>query len=264
MTNNTIFLYRRDLRLFQIIDNKEDFTLVWLDKYIDDSTKTQHLQTSLQQLNNYVQFFTDIKLCLNFIQTIKYEKLFLILSPSISIEVLQQIHSLSLLNSVFIFCYCEQDNCDQYVLLPKIYCKIVGLFRDKETLLKSIKHSLDLAKRQIRAFNLFDQQEQKTAKDLTTNQASFLWYQLLIIVLRKMPHNQCAKEQMLAMCRDYYRNDIHELEKIRVFSETYSSDKAIEWFTANSFIYRLLNKALRTEDVHLLHLFRFYITDLCT
>ncbi|CAF1005706.1 unnamed protein product, partial [Didymodactylos carnosus] len=41
------------------------------------------------------------------------------------------------------------------------------------------------------------------------------------------------------------------------------SDKAIEWYTRDSFVYRLINHAFRTEDIALWYLFRFYIIDLC-
>jgi tetratricopeptide (TPR) repeat protein len=50
---------------------------------------------------------------------------------------------------------------------------------------------------------------------------------------------------------------------IEQFRTQYTRDKAVEWYTAASFIYRLINKALRTEDIELLYLFRLYIVDLC-
>ncbi|CAF1349436.1 unnamed protein product [Adineta steineri] len=40
--------------------------------------------------------------------------------------------------------------------------------------------------------------------------------------------------------------------------------KAIEWYTDECFLYKLLNKALRTEDIELLFTFRFFIIDLCS
>ncbi|CAF1351791.1 unnamed protein product [Rotaria sordida] len=80
-----------------------------------------------------------------------------------------------------------------------------------------------------------------------------------------MPKTNQAKYEMLDYCRDYYRtqDDKNELEKIQKFRMTYTSDKAIEWYTDEGFLYKLLNKALRTEDIDLLYLFRFFIIDLC-
>ena len=37
---------------------------------------------------------------------------------------------------------------------------------------------------------------------------------------------------------------------------------ALWWYTRESFIYRILNKALRIQNIDLLFLFRFYIRDI--
>lgn len=42
------------------------------------------------------------------------------------------------------------------------------------------------------------------------------------------------------------------------------ADDAIVWYSKQSFVYRLVNKALRTEDIDVLYRFRVYITDLRT
>mgnify|MGYP000274180410 CR=1 FL=1 len=68
---------------------------------------------------------------------------------------------------------------------------------------------------------------------------------------------------MLTKCKDFYRRNPKELAKINLFRSTYTSDRAIDWYTEDCFVYRLVNQAFRTEDVTLWYLFRFYITDLC-
>src|SRR5205823_6446303 len=65
------------------------------------------------------------------------------------------------------------------------------------------------------------------------------------------------------ICRNYYRGNLKELENINEFEETYKSNDAIFWYTRQSFVYRLVNKALRTEDYEALLIFRFFIIDLC-
>jgi hypothetical protein len=37
---------------------------------------------------------------------------------------------------------------------------------------------------------------------------------------------------------------------------------AIKWYTGQTFLYKQLNRALRTEDVELLYKFRYFISDL--
>ncbi|CAM4852394.1 unnamed protein product, partial [Rotaria magnacalcarata] len=40
------------------------------------------------------------------------------------------------------------------------------------------------------------------------------------------------------------------------------SNQAVWWYTRDSFVYRLLNKALRVQNIDLLFLFRFFIRDI--
>jgi tetratricopeptide (TPR) repeat protein len=54
------------------------------------------------------------------------------------------------------------------------------------------------------------------------------------------------------------------LEKIKEFQQNYSSENAIESYINERFLHRLLNKALRTEDIELICAFRFFIIDLYT
>lgn len=251
---------RRDLHPDVIEENKEDITLIWLDKGIDESEDSIRTQTLLLQLNNFVQFYTNTQLCINYIQTIKNEKVLLIIAGSLAYQVLPEIHTLKVVNSIFIFCS-DQNN---YIQLLNDYSKIIGIYTDRYSLIQSIEKTIHLISEHLLAFRLFNQQQHKSTRDLSKDSASFLWNQLLIDTLRRMPQTEDAKNDMLNKCSDYYRTNQIELKKIELFRNKYTSDKAIEWYTRDSFVYRLVNKALRTEDIDLLYLFRFYIIDLCS
>ena len=67
---------------------------------------------------------------------------------------------------------------------------------------------------------------------------------------------------MINACRNYYRGNGNELELIDEFEKCYSSEQCIRWYTRETFVYKMVNKALRTEDVQQLHTFRFFIADL--
>jgi tetratricopeptide (TPR) repeat protein len=53
------------------------------------------------------------------------------------------------------------------------------------------------------------------------------------------------------------------LKKIETFQKSYSHEHAIEWYTDECFLYKLLNRASRTENIELLYSFRYFIIDLC-
>jgi hypothetical protein len=79
-----------------------------------------------------------------------------------------------------------------------------------------------------------------------------------------MSHNSReAKREMIIESRAHYRNNQSYLKKITRFQKTYHSADAITWYTRDCFVYRLINRALRTEDVFALYKFRFFIVDMC-
>ncbi|CAF4902101.1 unnamed protein product, partial [Rotaria sp. Silwood1] len=67
---------------------------------------------------------------------------------------------------------------------------------------------------------------------------------------------------MLDICRNYYRGNLRQLTTIDEFERHYQSIEAIRWYTKQSFIYKLVNKALKSEDIDMLYTFRFFIGDL--
>ncbi|CAF1404965.1 unnamed protein product [Adineta steineri] len=70
------------------------------------------------------------------------------------------------------------------------------------------------------------------------------------------------KQALITLCKQQYKNNPTELKIIEEFNKNYSSAQSIWWYTRQSFIYRLLNKTLRVNNIDLLYLFRFFIRDL--
>ncbi|CAF4046149.1 unnamed protein product, partial [Adineta steineri] len=243
----------------EVSHNKEDLQLIWLDGNMNDSHDYLLTQSMLTELNPAVQFYSHFDRCLDFIKSIKHEQILLIVSGAFAQQILLQTHHYRSLVAIFIFC----SNHQRYKPLMKEYNKIIGIFTKQHDLLESIKQKMNLVEKQTLTFSLFDQ-KQKSMKDLSQESASFLLHQMLIYVLKQMSQDEQSKQQMLDMCRDYYKQNKKELKKIEEFQNTYTRDKAIEWYTDECFLYKLLNKALRTEDIELLFNFRFFIIDLCS
>jgi tetratricopeptide (TPR) repeat protein len=259
MTTNTLGEEcRENLLPHEVAENKEGILLIWLDARLDDSSDCLATRLLLLELNPAAQFYTDVDRCVNLIRSIKHERVFLIVSGALAQSVLPKITSHRTLVAIFIFC----AHREYHETLTNHYDKVVGIFTEQDRLFESIRETLDLVEKQTLAFSLFDQ-KQRLGRDLSQESALFIWQQMLFFVLKQMSQNQQSKEEMLSMCRNYYRNNKKELRKIEQFRVSYTSDKAIEWYTDECFLYKLLNKALRVEDIELLHTFRFFIIDLC-
>jgi tetratricopeptide (TPR) repeat protein len=257
-SSNLLNERRQDPLPSEVTDNKEDIQLIWLDGNMDNSSDYILTQTMLLELNPAAQFYSNFDRCLDLIKSIKDEQIFLVVSGAFARRVLSQIHHQHTLVAVFIFC----ANRQHHEPLKHKFNKIVEIFTDQDSLLTSIREKMDIVEKQTLAFSLFDQ-KQKSLKDLSKESASFIINQMLIYVLRQMPQDKQSKIEMLSMCRNYYQNNKHELKKIEEFKKSYNREKAIEWYTKECFLYKLLNKALRREDIELLYTFRFFIIDLC-
>lgn len=84
----------------------------------------------------------------------------------------------------------------------------------------------------------------------------------MIDCLLRLKPNPTNKLELINVCRKFYENNPQQLNLIKEFEDNYTSTKAIWWYTKDSFLYRLLNKALRIQNIDLLFLFRFIIYDI--
>jgi len=236
------------------VTNKEDVILIWLDKSIDK------IRTTLRDLTNYVSLYTEFEPCQTYIQSITTERIFLIISGSYAELYLDQLHDLVSIDSIFIFCMNLDKYKTQYLNSEK-YSKIIGIFNNESNLIESIRQELNDLHKQLATFSLY--KNEKLTRNLRDESASFLWFQLFKDILLQMPHSEQAKNDMIDQCKYFYRGNHDELHLIQQFEQTYIESDTIHWYTKQCFLYRLCNKALRTEDIELLYLFRYYIQDLC-
>ncbi len=90
----------------------------------------------------------------------------------------------------------------------------------------------------------------------------FIHSQLLIDCLTRMKTDSTNINELILLCKKEYEGNDVELSILYEFEEHYSANDALWWYTRHSFLYRLLNKALRVQNIDLLFLFRFFIRDI--
>ncbi|CAF0915687.1 unnamed protein product [Rotaria sordida] len=229
--------------------------------------------------------FTSPDGCINYINSLKNtnQPICLITSGSLGITVIPLIHNIDQIESIIVFCVKKT----KYEYMQKRYRKIHKILNTHKELiihleiyLKSIdKNGLkinifDIEKlKSLRNFNsisdsshlkytIFDENKQCPMHDILKADTFFLWLKLITSVLQKVHHTHNTMKEMLDECRDYYKDNIEELNKIEEFSKKYKSEDAIYWYTTPTFVSKLINKALRTEDFRALYICRAYIADL--
>ncbi|CAF3840717.1 unnamed protein product [Rotaria sp. Silwood1] len=88
-----------------------------------------------------------------------------------------------------------------------------------------------------------------------------MYFQLFLHILLHLEVDN-AKQDMFDVCHRQYDGNEYKLKNIEEFERNYTVDKVIQWYTCDTFLYRILNKALRIEDINMLFTLRYYIKDL--
>ncbi|CAF4053873.1 unnamed protein product [Rotaria sp. Silwood1] len=90
----------------------------------------------------------------------------------------------------------------------------------------------------------------------------FLHFQLFINGLLDYPYDQTSRDKFFDLCKKEYQDNRQQLSIIKEFEESYVPERALNWYSRQKFLYEMLNKALRIQNVNVLFLFRFFIQDL--
>lgn len=85
--------------------NFEGITLIWCDPQIGKTNDTMLITKELREINDCVIQFSDQVNCVNYIQSVENEKIFLITSGKAAVSLLPEIKSSKQIDSIFIFCF---------------------------------------------------------------------------------------------------------------------------------------------------------------
>lgn len=242
-----------------------DFMLVWC----YGKTPSDQLVKTFESLCDDIHHFQDSDECISYLRSLNPKKRVFLVIPS-AFNALETAHSIIQVDTIFIFDYETKLIVDAYD--TNHLSKLIFITGDLKELVESIIHTSTELSNGYQFFNLYDH-KQKSLCNLSETSASFLWFQLLKNMLlnpindrteRNREDTVISKECMINECYRHYQHDPIQLKNIDKFKETYQASDAIQWYTGNSFIYKIINRALRTEDLEVLHTFRFYIADLCS
>jgi tetratricopeptide (TPR) repeat protein len=70
------------------------------------------------------------------------------------------------------------------------------------------------------------------------------------------------KQELINLCKNEYKGNKTQLGILREFEKDYSPDRALWWYTRESFLYKMLNKSLRVQNIDIMFLFRSFMNDI--
>ncbi|CAF4097165.1 unnamed protein product [Adineta steineri] len=90
----------------------------------------------------------------------------------------------------------------------------------------------------------------------------FVFSQVLIDCLLRLKSTEIDKNELINCCQNEYEGNSWQLNNLHEFEKDYTPDKVVWWYTRESFFYKTLNAALRTQNIHMIFLFRTFIYDI--
>ena len=238
------------------------FTLIWLDSQ-SNAHNIQSLETkgALLKISPKCLFYEHASSFLEAIDqsTFNGKKILLVVEERFVHDIISRAGIRDTISGVIILCeYPFQYNKLKGTLVVDVCGDLISLRKAIQREISSLK--LNLSGNQsftsIRCLSLSNADE-------SGRSGVYHRYMLCVDLLKRMPQTDEAKEMLLKKCEDYYRAEEPSLMQIRDFRQGYTSDQAVMWYTRDSFVYRMVNLAFRTEDITVWYIFRFYITDLC-
>ncbi|CAF3409601.1 unnamed protein product [Rotaria socialis] len=239
--------------------NLETFRILWLDALINNN-ENKAAQKQLRTVINHVKTFEDP---VDFLHGVRHstqtDRLVVIVSGRFSHHVIPKIHPLIQVISIYIYCM----NKSHYEQHTQSYNKVKAICVELNELVHQIRldhKNLSIMDDQL-PFNIFSMNENDEQSSIELN-GQFLYSQLLIDVLMQIKPNEKDKRELITLCRKSYKDNEKELDNVNRFDREYCPSQAITWYTSDCFLYRVLNKALRVQNINILYLFRSVILDI--
>jgi tetratricopeptide (TPR) repeat protein len=90
---------------------------------------------------------------------------------------------------------------------------------------------------------------------------SFMYSKLLLEIISKIQYDEEGKKAFFSYCREQYTDNSLYLKAIDQFEQCYEDHSPIWWYTKETFLFPILNKALRTLDVDIIIKMGFFFQD---
>ena len=234
----------------------ENFLLIWVDASIDESSKDA--QNTLGQLRNVVgdvNIFTEIDKCVDFLSDVKDMKVFLIIEGYLGQKIVPFIHDIPQLDTAYIFC----NNKFRHEPWTKQWVKIKGVHTSIRPICEALQIAVKQCNQDYIAVSFVPVSETITSQNLDQLEPSFMYTQIFKEILLEMEYDKRSIRDFTAYCR---HGNYGPADNITRFENEYHADSAIWWYTYPSFIYSMLNGALRLLEGGTIISMGFFIHDL--
>jgi len=196
----------------------ENFVVVWLDPQVDEFKDDYEKSiTHLRSIVNTIETFNDIDKCIKFLNTIKDERIFVIVSGGFGQQIIDELQKMRTIITVYIFCFDK----DKHSKWAKNYTKIKEVFTDIKPLCEMLKKDVRQSNSDLISFSVITPPTTITENSLNELDKSFMYSQLLKEILLEMTYDNNTKDEFVKFCRLHYEKNESELNIIQEFEKYY-------------------------------------------
>lgn len=237
-------------------DYLQEYILAWLDTAIDDDGSTLDVSLGLLRTIQQVTTFNNSKKCLEYLSSINEKRAFLILSCTIDQNLLSDFIALPQLEYIYVFgketiLKKEQSKLVEVTNIQTLYSHLSGNSRYST----EEENDTDFA-------SLTSEATAKSIQDFNGDARIFIFYQLLIEILLRLPKTPEIREQFFSFCMEKTNDNRAQQMIFQKRMEDYTPDQAISWYTDTSFFHKLLNRTCRLGNIKDMFKLAFFMVDL--
>ncbi|CAF4495892.1 unnamed protein product, partial [Rotaria sp. Silwood2] len=255
-SEHTSIRQRRSLNACMV----QNFLLVWLDSSIDPENNNDCKNTisKLKEVVSSVNTFTDADECIDFINDLKQDRVFMIVSGTLGQTTIPIIHEMLQLSTVFIFC----ANPVRHEEWAKKWPKIKGIFTDIALICKALQQAAQECDQNMILISFITTSSESSKQSLDQLDSSFMYTQIMKEILLTINFQQHHIDEFLTYCRDVFANNPNELYHVNELQQEYHKHLPIWWYTYDCFLHWMLNRSLRTMEARSIIRIGFFIRDL--
>ena len=239
----------------------QNFHLVLLDGNFDENKDDcRNSITKLRQVVNTINTFVDVDACIDFITSIQQGTVFMISSSALDQTTVTVIHDTQQVSEIYLFCG-EKERHEQWA---REWPKVKGVFTDIKPICEALKQAAQDCDQNAVSMSFVKPvgAASVSSDNKDTLDCSFMYTQLLKDILLTIEFDDDHIKEFLTFSREALAGNTIELQNVDKIQKEYRRQQPIWWYTYKSFLYSMLNKALRLMDVDIIVKMGFFLRDL--
>ena len=241
----------------------QNLLLVWLDTDTDeeDHPDLPNAVTQLRHVVNDINTFTEDDQCIEFLDAIDHRKnkVCLVIAGAHAERVMSHVHYMYQIDSIFIF----RNEATQGEQWTRFWPKIKGVFTEIALICVALKQVAQQCEYNAIPISFITANSILSKKNFDQFDCLFLYTQILQDILSSVTYEIKHVEEFIERCCLQFGEIKEKLINAKELEKNYHHRTPIWWYTSESFIYPMVNGALRLMDVDVTIRIGFFINDLC-